>query len=183
MLVTAPTSTRHKPYSTATHFAGKPRRSCRSKSHHSWRYPLQSRGSLQYLESNQTRCSGHRSRACDTCARHFRQFGVEVCHDLRKALDGVDAVMLLRIQHERQNSTHFPQSARVYSNVWPQQRTCFLAQARCNHHAPRSNKPRVEIDSQLADSDRSVILQQVTNGIAVMAVLYLCMNAQERKDS
>ena len=40
----------------------------------------------------------------------------------------------------------------------------------------------VEIDSQLADSKRSVILQQVTNGIAVrMAVIYLCMNAQERK--
>ena len=39
---------------------------------------------------------------------------------------------------------------------------------------PKPHQPRVEIDSELADSDRSVILQQVTNGIVVHAVLHLC---------
>lgn len=38
----------------------------------------------------------------------FTEMGAEVCYDLRKALDGADVVMLLRIQHERQSSTHFP---------------------------------------------------------------------------
>ena len=115
---------------------------------------------------------------------HFRQFGVEVCHDLRKALDGADAVMLLRIQHERQNSTHFP-SIGEYTRMFGlnKERASWLKPDAIIMHPGPINRG-VEIDSQLADSDRSVILQQVTNGIAVrMAVLYLCMNAQERKDS
>ena len=115
---------------------------------------------------------------------HFQQFGVEVCHDLRKALDGADAVMLLRIQHERQNSTHFP-SIGEYTRMFGlnKERASWLKPDAIIMHPGPINRG-VEIDSQLADSDRSVILQQVTNGIAVrMAVLYLCMNAQERKDS
>ena len=115
---------------------------------------------------------------------HFRQFGVEVCHDLRKALDGADAVMLLRIQHERQNSTQFP-SIGEYTRMFGlnKERASWLKPDAIIMHPGPINRG-VEIDSQLADSDRSVILQQVTNGIAVrMAVLYLCMNAQERKDS
>ena len=115
---------------------------------------------------------------------HFRQFGVEVCHDLRKALDGAHAVMLLRIQHERQNSTHFP-SIGEYTRMFGlnKERASWLKPDAIIMHPGPINRG-VEIDSQLADSDRSVILQQVTNGIAVrMAVLYLCMNAQERKDS
>ena len=39
---------------------------------------------------------------------NFGQFGIEVSHNLRRALDGADAVMLLRIQHERQNAAFFP---------------------------------------------------------------------------
>jgi len=112
---------------------------------------------------------------------HFKQFGVEVCHDLEKALDGADAVMLLRIQHERQNSTHFP-SIGEYTRMFGlnRERASWLKPDTIIMHPGPINRG-VEIDSQLADSERSVILQQVTNGIAVrMAVLYLCMNAQER---
>ncbi len=115
---------------------------------------------------------------------HFRQFGVEVCHDLEKALEGADAVMLLRIQHERQNSTHFP-SIGEYTRMFGlnKERASWLKPDAIIMHPGPINRG-VEIDSQLADSERSVILQQVTNGIAVrMAVLYLCMNAQESKAS
>ena len=110
--------------------------------------------------------------------KEFTQFGIEVCHDLRKALEDADAVMLLRIQHERQNATHFP-SIGEYTRMFGlnKERASWLKpDAIIMHPGPITRG--VEIDSQLADSDRSVILQQVTNGIAVrMAVIYLCMNA------
>ena len=110
--------------------------------------------------------------------KEFTQFGIEVCHDLRKALEDADAVMLLRIQHERQNATHFP-SIGEYTRMFGlnKERASWLKPDAIIMHPGPINRG-VEIDSQLADSDRSVILQQVTNGIAVrMAVIYLCMNA------
>lgn len=114
--------------------------------------------------------------------REFTQFGIRVCHDLREALEDADAVMLLRIQHERQNSTHFP-SIGEYTRMFGlnKERASWLKPDTVIMHPGPINRG-VEIDSQLADSKRSVILQQVTNGIAIrMAVIYLCMNAQERK--
>jgi len=110
--------------------------------------------------------------------KEFTQFGIEVCHDLRKALEDADAVMLLRIQHERQNATHFP-SIGEYTRMFGlnKERASWLKPDAIIMHPGPINRG-VEIDSQLADSNRSVILQQVTNGIAVrMAVIYLCMNA------
>jgi aspartate carbamoyltransferase catalytic subunit len=110
--------------------------------------------------------------------KEFTQFGIEVCHDLRKALEDADAVMFLRIQHERQNATHFP-SIGEYTRMFGlnKERASWLKPDAIIMHPGPINRG-VEIDSQLADSDRSVILQQVTNGIAVrMAVIYLCMNA------
>jgi len=105
----------------------------------------------------------------------FRHFNVRVCHDLREALYDADAVMLLRIQHERQSSTHFP-SLGEYTSVFGlnDKRAGWLKPETIIMHPGPINRG-VEIDSKLADSGRSVILDQVTNGIAVrMAVLYLC---------
>jgi aspartate carbamoyltransferase catalytic subunit len=105
----------------------------------------------------------------------FSEFGVKVSHDLRSALADVDAVMLLRIQHERQTASHFP-SIGEYTSMFGLNRTrasWLKPEAIIMHPGPINRG--VEIDSDLADSDRSVILEQVTNGIAVrMAVLYLC---------
>lgn len=104
--------------------------------------------------------------------------GAHVCHDLREALTDADAVMLLRIQHERQTSTHFP-SLGEYTNLFGlnRARSSWLKPDAIIMHPGPINRG-VEIDSELADSSRSVILEQVTNGIAVrMAVLYLCMAA------
>ena len=105
----------------------------------------------------------------------FESMGVSVVHDLKTALADADAVMLLRIQHERQSSTHFP-SLGEYTSMFGlnKERAAWLKPDALIMHPGPINRG-VEIDSDLADSERSVILEQVTNGIATrMAVLYLC---------
>lgn len=113
--------------------------------------------------------------------KEFEKLGVTVSHNLQEALDGADAVMLLRIQHERQSSTHFP-SLGEYTSMFGlnARRLKWLKEDAIIMHPGPINRG-VELDSELADSDRSVILEQVTNGIAVrMAVLYLCAGAVRR---
>ncbi|MEM7790314.1 MAG: aspartate carbamoyltransferase catalytic subunit [Verrucomicrobiota bacterium] len=108
----------------------------------------------------------------------FEAMGATVSHDLKEALSDADAVMLLRIQHERQSSTHFP-SVGEYKSMFGlnKERATWLKPDAIIMHPGPINRG-VEIDSDLADSDRSVILQQVTNGIVVrMAVLHLCYSA------
>lgn len=105
----------------------------------------------------------------------FESMGVNVIHDLKTALADADVVMLLRIQHERQSSTHFP-SLGEYTSMFGinKARAEWLKPDALIMHPGPINRG-VEIDSDLADSERSVILEQVTNGIATrMAVLYLC---------
>ena len=109
----------------------------------------------------------------------FRALGVKVSHDLRSALGDADVVMLLRIQHERQAAGHFP-SLGEYTSMFGLNKTraAWLKPDAIIMHPGPINRG-VEIDSELADSGRSVILQQVTNGIAVrMACLYLCAGGQ-----
>jgi aspartate carbamoyltransferase catalytic subunit len=107
--------------------------------------------------------------------REFERLGVHVTHDLDAVLPEVDVVNLLRIQHERQRKEYFP-SLGEYTALFG------LTKARAERLKPDAlimhpgpiNRG-VEIDSDIADSVRSVILDQVTNGLAVrMAVLYLC---------
>ncbi len=105
----------------------------------------------------------------------FESMGVKVVHDLKTALNDADAVMLLRIQHERQSSTHFP-SIGEYTSIFglDKRRAAWLKPNAIIMHPGPINRG-VEIDSELADSEQSVILEQVSNGIAVrMAVLFLC---------
>ncbi|MBT5901626.1 MAG: aspartate carbamoyltransferase catalytic subunit [Opitutaceae bacterium] len=110
---------------------------------------------------------------------YFEALGVTVSHNLRKALADAEVVMLLRIQHERQNAGMFP-SIGEYTSMFGlnQQRAAWLHPDAIIMHPGPINRG-VEIDSELADGHRSVILDQVTNGIAVrMAVLYLCSGGQ-----
>ena len=109
----------------------------------------------------------------------FEPLGVTVSHNLRTALADADVVMLLRIQHERQAVGLFP-SLGEYTSMFGlnQTRASWIKPDAIIMHPGPINRG-VEIDSALADSARSVILQQVTNGIAVrMAVLYLCSGGQ-----
>lgn len=114
--------------------------------------------------------------------RTFEQFGVEVVHDLRSALADADVVMLLRIQHERQSSTHFP-SLGEYRSMFglSSERASWLKPNALIMHPGPVNRG-VELDSSLADGPQSTILEQVTNGIVTrMAVLFLCMNAAQHR--
>ena len=109
----------------------------------------------------------------------FTDLGVKVSHDLKSALADAEVVMLLRIQHERQTSSHFP-SLGEYTSMFGLNKTraSWLNPKAIIMHPGPINRG-VEIDSDLADSPRSVILEQVHNGIAVrMAALYLCAGGQ-----
>ncbi len=108
----------------------------------------------------------------------FLSMGVSVSHNLRAAIAEADVLMLLRIQHERQTSSHFP-SIGEYTSMFGlnKLRAEWLKPSAIIMHPGPINRG-VEVDSQLADSPRSVILEQVTNGVAVrMAILYLCSAA------
>ena len=110
--------------------------------------------------------------------RVFEEMGVAVTHDIDSVLPDVDVVNLLRIQHERQRKEYFP-STGEYTRLFgltKQRAEKLKSDALIMHPGPINRG--VEIDSEIADSTRSVILDQVTNGLAVrMAVLYLCAGA------
>lgn len=102
------------------------------------------------------------------------EYGVEFTTDLSKALDGADVVMLLRLQKERQAAGLFP-SVSEYRERWGVDRD-RLKHCRKDvvimHPGPINRG--IELSSDVADGENSVILDQVTNGVAVrMAVLYL----------
>lgn len=106
----------------------------------------------------------------------IEEMGVEATTDLDGALEGSDVVMTLRMQFERQGSSLFP-SAREYFKRYGLT-AARLARARPEavvmHPGPMNRG--VEIASDVADSPRSLILEQVSNGVAVrMAVLYLLL--------
>ncbi|MFA7231934.1 MAG: aspartate carbamoyltransferase catalytic subunit [Victivallaceae bacterium] len=106
--------------------------------------------------------------------KDFEKIGVRVCHNLKEALEGADVVNLLRIQHERQRSGFFP-STNEYARFFGLNRETvkYLKPDALVMHPGPINRD-VELDSSIADGPQSVILEQVTNGLAVrMAVLFL----------
>src|SRR5215216_1653588 len=101
-------------------------------------------------------------------------FDVRVEYDLKKALEWCDVANVLRIQLERQNQVLFS-SLREYNLVYGINKKLLdgLSKKVIIMHPGPINRG-VELDSDVADSDQSIILQQVENGVAVrMAVLYL----------
>lgn len=105
----------------------------------------------------------------------LESLGVRVCHTLDEALEGADVVMMLRIQQERQaGGMQFP-SIREYFDLFGltlERLERAKKDAIVLHPGPMNRG--VEIASDVADGPRSVILEQVTNGVAVrMAILYL----------
>ncbi|MCK4607016.1 MAG: aspartate carbamoyltransferase catalytic subunit [candidate division Zixibacteria bacterium] len=108
------------------------------------------------------------------------QFGCDVYTNLDAALDGADVVNVMRIQGERQQSGLFP-SRREFSNLFGinRERLKRLNKNYTIMHPGPINRG-VELTSDVADGDSSVILDQVTNGQAVrMAVLYLLSGREE----
>jgi aspartate carbamoyltransferase catalytic subunit len=99
---------------------------------------------------------------------------VKVSYRLEEALEGADIINVLRLQRERQEG-HFIPSLREYNDIYGlNQERLRLAKADCLVLHPGPMNRGVEISSEVADGPRSMILEQVTNGIAVrMAVLHL----------
>ena len=106
--------------------------------------------------------------------RDIERLGVRVFYNLDEALKGMDVIMMLRLQLERQGIALFP-SIREYATYYgltPERVQLAAPDVLVMHPGPINRG--VEISPEVADSASSVILDQVTNGVAVrMAVLYL----------
>ncbi len=114
--------------------------------------------------------------------QEFTKFEVEVDYDLDHALKDADVVMMLRIQLERQQKSFFP-SLREYRNLFclTKERIGLAKKDAIIMHPGPINRG-VEITAEVADSARSVILEQVENGVAVrMAILYLLLGGKDRE--
>jgi aspartate carbamoyltransferase catalytic subunit len=111
--------------------------------------------------------------------RELERLGVHISHDLDSLLPDLDVINLLRIQHERQRKEYFPSLGEYTSFFGLTKARAARLKPDCLVMHPGPINRGVEIDSDVADSSRSVILEQVTNGLAVrMAVLYLCNAAR-----
>ena len=113
----------------------------------------------------------------------IRSWGVEVADSIDEVLPEVDVLYLLRVQRERMHGAFFP-SSREYARVWgmDMDRLTRLQDGAIVMHPGPMNRG-VEISADVADSDRQVITEQVTNGIAVrMACLYLLLGGGRSDD-
>lgn len=105
---------------------------------------------------------------------HTESLGVRITDNMEEAMEGADVVMLLRMQFERQSSGLFP-SIREYRENYglDLEKLSTLPEHAVIMHPGPINRG-IELASNVADSGRSIILDQVTNGVAVrMAVMYL----------
>jgi aspartate carbamoyltransferase catalytic subunit len=109
-------------------------------------------------------------------SRHWEEFGVEVAYNLDEILPRCDVLNLLRIQFERQHTRPFP-SVREYALLYAMNRERIeRAKDDILIMAPGPINRGVEITPDVADGPHSVILEQVTNGLAIrMAVLWLTL--------
>jgi aspartate carbamoyltransferase catalytic subunit len=106
----------------------------------------------------------------------IEELGARVSRSVMEAVDGADVIMALRIQKERQQDPLFP-SLREYAKFFGvSQKVVDAASPEAIIMHPGPINRGVELDPKVADGSRSVILEQVTNGVAVrMALIYLIM--------
>ncbi len=108
----------------------------------------------------------------------IEEMGVNVYNHIEKGLADVDVVIMLRLQHERMNTALLPSVREYYARYGLTEERLRLARPDAIVMHPGPANRGVEIDSRVADGPQSVILQQVTNGIAVrMAVMSMVMGA------
>ncbi|WP_349742719.1 aspartate carbamoyltransferase catalytic subunit [Roseateles cavernae] len=102
----------------------------------------------------------------------LREMGVRVCHDMAEGIRGADVIIMLRLQNERMSGAMLPSAGEFFKNfgLTPEKLALAKPDAIVMHPGPINRG--VEIDSAVADGKQSVILPQVTFGIAVrMAVM------------
>ncbi|WP_286236684.1 aspartate carbamoyltransferase catalytic subunit [Neptuniibacter halophilus] len=113
--------------------------------------------------------------------RHIETLGVKVYTDMLQGIRDVDVVMMLRLQKERMNSALLPSESEFYKLYGLTMDKLALAKPDAVVMHPGPINRGVEIASSVADGDRSLILDQVTNGIAVrMAVMSMAMSGQTK---
>lgn len=112
--------------------------------------------------------------------RGISVLGVKVETEMRRAIKGADVVMMLRMQFERQQRTIFP-SIREYASLYClNEDNIRLAEEDVLVMHPGPINRGIEISPEVADSPRSAILEQVSNGVAVrMALLYLLAGGRQ----
>jgi aspartate carbamoyltransferase catalytic subunit len=102
------------------------------------------------------------------------EIDVEVFYDMDRGLRDVDVIMMLRIQTERQGRCFFPSAQEYFKNWGLNMQRLGIAKKDAVVMHPGPMNRGIEISSDVADSEQSIIIEQVTNGIAVrMAVMYL----------
>ena len=102
----------------------------------------------------------------------LREMGVRVCHDMAEGIRGADVIIMLRLQNERMSGAMLPSAGEFFKNYGLTQEKLALAKPDAIVMHPGPINRGVEIDSRVADGAQSVILPQVTFGIAVrMAVM------------
>ncbi|MEJ2076819.1 MAG: aspartate carbamoyltransferase catalytic subunit [Acidobacteriota bacterium] len=110
----------------------------------------------------------------------FDQYNVHVTYQMQEALEGADVIMMLRTQRERQREVFYPSIKEYFALYGLDRRKLTWAKKDAIVMHPGPINRGVEIDPEVADGLESVILEQVTNGVAVrMAVLYLILGASE----
>jgi aspartate carbamoyltransferase catalytic subunit len=110
---------------------------------------------------------------------HAEALGARVFHDLREGVRDADVVILLRLQRERMRGAMLPSEHEYYQLFGLTEERLGTAKPDAIVMHPGPINRGVEMDSQVADGPRSVILEQVSNGIAVrMAVMSMCIGTQ-----
>ena len=109
--------------------------------------------------------------------------GVSVYHDLTAGLKNVDVIIMLRLQKERMNSALLPSESEYFKCFGLSDEKLKIANKDAIVMHPGPINRGVEISSSVADGPQSVILQQVTNGIAVrMAIMSMAMQSNARAE-
>jgi len=104
----------------------------------------------------------------------LKEMGVRVCHDMTEGITGADVIIMLRLQNERMTGAMLPSAGEYFKTfgLTPEKLALAKPDAIVMHPGPINRG--VELDPAVADGPRSVILDQVTYGVALrMAVLYL----------
>jgi len=110
----------------------------------------------------------------------IKDMGVKVTHDIEEALHQADAVNVLRMQFERDEENAFPKQLEYFKNYGITRERLERAKKNIIVMHPGPINRGIEISSEVADGNNSVILEQVTNGIAVrMAVLFLVAQGRD----
>ncbi len=113
----------------------------------------------------------------------IEKMGVSLYTDIEEGIKGVDVVIMLRLQHERMKAALLPSVREYYARYGLTEERLKLAKPDAIVMHPGPVNRGVEIDSRVADGPQSVILQQVTNGIAVrMAVMSMVISTRAQGD-